>query len=301
MRRTVQTLRSGLVATLLLAGLAGNALAQAAAAPRNPGGGFADPARPALRHAAPDHDVVWRAPAVDTLATVRRRGLLRACVVPVEPMVMHDATGERVGFSIDLSRQLAQDLGVDIEFVPSSWGLVVPDLLDRQCDLVATGLWVTLPRALVVNFSTPTVNEGVYLVAGTAAAAGKAGLAAYNQPGITLAVYAGTPQEALARRVLPNARLLATADDPLQAVLKGQAQAALAPSLTPQALLQAAPGQLVLPLALPLSSTPAAIAVRKGDADFLHFINTWLGLQRDSGWLDERLNHWTTRADWTKP
>ena len=302
MRHTMKNLRtalqSTLLASLLATGLAPAAWAQAAA-PASPGSGFVDPARPVVS-APPEAGVVWRAPAIDTLATLRHRGQLRVCVVPVEPMVMHNAKGDFVGFSIDLSRKLAQDLGVDVDFVPSSWGHVIGDLASRQCDLIASGLWMTVQRALVVNFTAPTVHDGVYLVASQAKAPGKTSLADFDQPGMTVAVYAGTQQEALARKLLPKARLLATADDPLQLVLQGQAQAALAPTLSPQTLLQAAPGQLYLPRTAPLASTPAALAVRKGDPDFLHLLNTWLTLQRDSGWLDERVLFWSNSAQWPK-
>jgi polar amino acid transport system substrate-binding protein len=298
-RNTLPTaLRTTLLAALLATGLAPAAQAQVAA-PASPGSSFVDPARPVVAP-PPETSLVWRAPAIDTLATLRQRGLLRVCVVPVEPMVMHDAKGDFVGFSIDLSRKLAQDLGVEVTFVPSSWRLVVSDLANRQCDLIASGLWMTVQRALVVNFTAPTVHDGVYLVASQAMAPGKTSLADFDQPGMTVAVYAGTQQEALARRLLPKARLMATADDPLQLVLQGQAQAALAPTLSPQTLLQVAPGQLYLPRTAPLASTPAAMAVRKGDPDFLHLLNTWLTLQRDSGWLDERVLFWSNSAQWPK-
>jgi len=290
---------SALVAGLALAAIAPLAAAQGAPA-RVPGAGFADPARPALPGTPFDGGVVWRAPGVDTLATVRHRNLLRVCVVPVEPMVMNTADGSFAGYSVDLARKLAQDLGVDIAFVPTSWNLVISDLVHRQCELVASGLWITLPRALAVNFTSPTAQDGVYLVASQQAAPGKTALSDFDQPGMAVAVYAGTPQEALARRLLPRARLVAGTDDPLQQVLDGKAQAALAPALVPQALLQAAPGKLYLPRSTALASTSAAMAVRKGDPDFLRLLDTWLGLQRDSGWLDERLAFWSNSANWPK-
>ncbi len=296
----MRTLRSSLLAAVLATGLAAPGWAQTPAAPASPGSGFADPSRPALRAPPPEAGLVWRGPAVDTLATVRQRGLLRVCVVPVDPMVMNDGKGGFTGYSVDLSRKLAQDLGLEIEFVPSSWGLVVSDLVDRACDLIASGLWMTVTRAMAVNFTTPTVHDGVYLVASQAKAPGKTALADFDQPGMAVAVYAGTPQEALARKLLPRARLIATSDDPLQLVLQGQAQAALAPTLSPQALLQAAPGQLYLPRNTPLASTAAAMAVRKGDPDFLAFLNTWLALQRDSGWLEERVLFWSDSSRWPK-
>lgn len=290
--------RAAALATLALAASAAPVLAQTT--PRSPGAGFADPARPLMQPAPFGDGVVWRAPGVDTLATVRQRGVLQVCVVPVEPMVMNAQDASFAGYSVDLARKLADDIGVQVAFVPSSWGLVIADLVQRQCDLIASGLWVTVPRALAVNFSSPTAHDGVYLVASQAAAPGKTSVADFDQAGTRVAVYAGTPQEALARRLLTRATIVASADDPLQAVIDGQAQAALAPALVPQALLQAAPGKLYLPRPTPLASTPSAMAVRKGDPDFLRFLDTWLSLQRDSGWLDERLLFWSNSANWPK-
>jgi polar amino acid transport system substrate-binding protein len=61
---------------------------------------------------------------------------------------------------------------------------------------------------------------------------------------------------------------------------------------------QAAPARLFLPLAQPLASARAAIAVRKGDPDFLNFLDTWLAIQRDEGWLDDHALHWSTTTEW---
>lgn len=289
--------RAGCAALALLAAWPLAAVAQSATPV--PGAGFAQPQGVAPRPPAIDIEPVYRAPAIDTLATVRKRGVLRVGVVNVEPMVMRDRRGELVGYSVDLARRLAQDIGVEVEFVPTAWSQVMPDLLGRQFDLVATGLWVTVPRALVVNFSRPTAVEGLHLVAGKGRAGART-LEDFNQPGVTVAVYGGTGQAALAARLLPRATLLPVTDDVLSPVLQGRAQAALLPTLAPQAVLQAAPGELFLPLGRPLASVDAAIAVRKGDPDFLAFIDTWLELQRSSGWLDERLLHWSTTTDWLK-
>ena len=165
---------------------------------------------------------------------------------------------------------------------------------------MASGLWVTVPRALVVNFTEPTATEGIYLVTAAQAAARRKTLADYNKPGVTIAVFAGTSQEALAARLFPQATLLKVNDDHLAAVLQGRAQAALVPSLSAESIRRAAPDRLVLALEEPVASTRAAIAVRKGDADFLSFLNSWLTLQRDAGWLEERARHWSTTTEWMR-
>jgi polar amino acid transport system substrate-binding protein len=261
-----------------------------------PGSGFVDPSRLPPRPPAQDVAPIFRAPAVDTLATLRQRGTLRVGVVPVSPMVMRDAKGELVGYSVDLARRMAQDLGVDVEFVPTTWADIVPGLLGRHYDLIATGFWATVQRALVVNFSDATATEGIYLVANRSLIGRKSTLADFDRADVRIAVYAGTPQEALAKRRFPHAKLLRIDDDHMEPVLQGRADAVLVPTLSPQAVLASAPGKLVLVQSQPLASTPAALAVRKGDPDFLNFLNTWLMLRRGEGWLDERAAHWSSRG-----
>lgn len=294
LRRTLARLGATMV-------IATSALAPAAAQqpPRQPGSGFVAADAPPARPMEPDVEPVWRAPAVDTLATARKRGALRVGVVGVEPLVMHDANGQLVGYSVDLARQLADDIGVGVEFVETSWTQVIPDLLARRFDMIASGLWPTPARALVINFSAPTSRVGVHLVANRALAAGRTTVADFNRPDVTIVTYGGTTQEAIARRLFPQARLMrvdANADY-LDPVVQGHAHAAMVPTFAPEEVIGADGDKLVLPLAEPLASTVTAFGVRKGDPDFLNFLDSWLRFQRDSGWLGERARYWSDPAN----
>jgi polar amino acid transport system substrate-binding protein len=40
--------------------------------------------------------------------------------------------------------------------------------------------------------------------------------------------------------------------------------------------------------------------VRKGDYDFVNFLESWLAVQRDEGWLDERTTYWADPTNWLK-
>jgi polar amino acid transport system substrate-binding protein len=243
--------------------------------------------------ALPDTSAIYRPLSPDTLATVRLRGVLRIGVAPTAPMVQHDAGGKLTGYSIDLGNRLARDMGVTAQFIETSWPSLITGLQNGEYDLVASGLWVTSTRALVVNFSTPTASEGVYLVAGQKMSE-KNKQADFDRADITIAVFANTPQSELAARLFPKARILAVDgdSDQLSPVLEGKAHAALVPAISPGALVGKSGGRLTLPLSKPLAVTHTAFAIRKGDGDFLNYLNTWLMLQRDSNWLDERLNRW---------
>jgi polar amino acid transport system substrate-binding protein len=255
------------------------------------------------RRAAPrDIESVTRGGTVDTLATIRKRGVLRVGVAVSEPTVMHDASGKLVGFSIDAARRLGEDLGVAVEFIETSWSGIIPDLLNHESDLIMSGLWVTVPRALVINYTTPTAVEGIHVITSRAAAARLKTPADLDRPGTKIVVYAGTLQERLAARRFPKAILVKVSGDTdhLAPVIAGQAEAALVPTFAPEVIVRAAPERLALPFAKPLTSASAAIGLRKGDFDFLNFLESWLAVQRDEGWLDERTSYWADPTNWLK-
>ena len=260
---------------------------------------YVDPAGIPPRPPVRDIEPVFRGPAVDTLATIRQRGVLRVGVSAVAPMVMRGDNGALSGFSIDVANRLAEDLGVRAEFFETSWSQIVADLLDRQFDVIVSGLWVTPERALVVNFTQPTSSEGIYMVANKALAAGLGSVSAYDAPGVRIAVMPGTMQAAVAARRFPRATIVAvdgdTAND-IALVVSGKAHAALVPTFAPAALVAQAGDVLVLPTPDPLQRTHTAMAVRKGDPDFLNTLDSWLTYQRGAGWLDERAAHWAAAA-----
>lgn len=292
----------GAAAAIALAGTALATQAQTQATPPAPAAGTAAPEAAARRAAPRDIEPVTRGGTVDTLATIRKRGVLRVGVAVSEPTVMHDAGGKLVGFSIDAARRLADDLGVGVEFIETSWSGIIPDLLNHESDLIMSGLWVTVPRALVINYTTPTAVEGIHVIASRAAAARLKTPADLDRPGTKIVVYAGTLQERLAARRFPKATLLQVNGDAdhLAPVLAGEADAALVPTFAPEVIVRAAPDRLALPFAKPLSSASAAIGVRKGDFDFVNFLESWLAVQRDEGWLEERTAYWADPTNWLK-
>ena len=276
--------------------------AQEKPSPAPKASGFVDPEGIPQRPPAQDIEPVYRGPAVDTLATIRKRGVLRVGVSAVEPMVMHDDKGALVGFSVDLSRKLAEDIGVPVEFVETSWSQVIPDLLERRFDVIVTGLWVTPVRALVINFSNPTSVEGVYLIANRQMAGAFKTRDEFNRPEVKIAVYAGTVQERVARKMFPRATLVPVTGNEIEldAALGGKAHAALVTTFAPRVLMGQAADKLFLPFAEPLQSAESALGLRKGDPDFLNYLNSWLSFQRNVGWLDERVRYWAEPQDWMK-
>jgi len=124
----------------------------------------------------------------------------------------------------------------------------------------------------------------------------------FDRPDVRIVVYAGTSQEIVAGRLFPRATLVKLEGDadPLAPVVDGKAHALLVTTPTPQLIVGHAPDRLFLPFAEPLQTTSTAAAIRKGDADFLNFLNSWLAFQAEDGWLGERQQYWFRGSNWTK-
>jgi hypothetical protein len=68
----------------------------------------------------------------------------------------------------------------------------------------------------------------------------------------------------------------------------------------PELVAKLFPATVVFPPMLPLSTFPAAFAVRRGDMDFVNFLNFWIGSRNAKGWLESRYAYWFKSMDWAK-
>jgi len=112
------------------------------------------------------------------LAEVKAKGVLRHIGLPYANF----NTGSGDGMEAELTRLFAKSLGVKYEFVESDWGPLVEDLIGKKVsvkdgnavlgedtpirgDIIANGFTIIPWRQQVVNFSTPTFPNQIWLVA----------------------------------------------------------------------------------------------------------------------------------------
>ena len=90
-----------------------------------------------------------------TVEQVIKRGILKVGMSTFVPWAMKDKTGKLIGFEIDVASQLAEDMGVKVEFVPTKWAGIIPALLTGKFDVIIGGMSVRPDRNLKVNFTIP--------------------------------------------------------------------------------------------------------------------------------------------------
>lgn len=235
-----------------------------------------------------------------TLEQVLQRGTLRVGFSTFVPWAMQDKRGEFVGFEIDVARRLAQDMGVKVVFEPTQWSGIIPALLTGKFDVIIGGMSIQPQRALKVNFTIPYEYSGMSIVAGKKYAGKMKTLADFNRPEVILAMRQGTTAVEAAKKHMPKAqvKLFDNEAQTIQEVLNGRATAVVASDPFPAFQALKHPDKLYLPVAKPFTKEPIAFAVRKGDPDFLNFLDGWIRMVEDEGWLAERHAYWFRTNAW---
>ena len=236
-----------------------------------------------------------------TLEDVLKRGTLRVGFSTFVPWAMQAKDGQFIGFEIDVAKRLAQDMGVKPEFVPTKWDGIIPALLTGKFDIIIGGMGIRPQRNLKVNFSIPYEFSGMAIVAHKEKAAGFKAMADFNKPGVIIAVRLGTTAQEAAENFLPKATIKPFGDEAqaVQELLSGRAHAMISSAPLPRIQAAAHPDKLFLPLGdTDFTREPIGFAVRKGDPDFLNFLDNWIRVTSALGWLDTRYAYWFGTEDW---
>jgi polar amino acid transport system substrate-binding protein len=233
------------------------------------------------------------------LTTIQEEGVIRIGLSIFTPWSMRDVNGELIGFELDVGRALAEDMGVEVEFVPTAWDGIIPALLAGNFDVIISGMSITPQRNLTVNFTDPYAYSGMAILANSAMTEGMT-MDDFNAPDITFAARRGaTPATVIANR-FPEAELLLFDEDgaATQEVLNGNAHATMASQPTPDREARQYPDVLTVPFDELIDPTGEAFAVRKGDPDAMNFFNNWIAARTRSGWLEERHDYWFVGNEW---
>src|ERR1700712_1915164 len=95
---------------------------------------------------------------------VKSSGVLRVGTEGVySPFSYHDAaTGELVGYDVDVAKAVADKLGVKVEFVETPWDSMFAALEANRFDVVANEVTINEERKAKYDLSEPySVGEGV--------------------------------------------------------------------------------------------------------------------------------------------
>ncbi|MDQ7988932.1 MAG: amino acid ABC transporter substrate-binding protein [Candidatus Dactylopiibacterium sp.] len=84
------------------------------------------------------------------------------------PMGFRDDSNTLVGFDIDMAREAARRLGVEVEFKPIDWSAKEAELNGRRIDVLWNGLTITEERKQNIGFTAPYLENHQIVIVTTA-------------------------------------------------------------------------------------------------------------------------------------
>lgn len=172
------------------------------------------------------------------LQKVQKTKVIHAGYIPYPPFVTVDPnTRELSGFFIEVMNEIVSRMGpeIKIEYEETTWGTMVVGVQSGKFDIVVSGIFSTIPRAMQVTFSRPLLLVGLSAVARADDDRFKTEEDLQND-GLVVAVTAGEVGHTYAQQYLPKAKLVVmdTPDitRPMLEVLSGRADVGIADSMS---------------------------------------------------------------------
>jgi polar amino acid transport system substrate-binding protein len=219
------------------------------------------------------------------------------------PFEMTDKTGSFVGFDIDMAKEMAKAMGVKFVPVNTAWDGIIPALLTKKFDIIMSGMTVTQERNLKINFAEPYIVVGQTVIINKKHAGKIKSYKDLNDAKYVVTSKLGTTGEQSVKRMIPKAQYKSFEEEVTAAmeVVSGKADAFVydLPFCVVFMAQQGATGQLVF-LDTPFTYEPLAWAVRKGDPDFLNWLNNFLSQVKNDGRYDTIYQKWIKSSDWIK-
>ena len=198
-------------------------------------------------------------------------------------------TGAYEGIDAELSQLIADSLGVQIEYVPTSWPTLTADTLAGKFDIALCGISRNYARAKTMAMSD-AYGEGAFgktILCRKSEAKKYKSLADIDKPEVRVMINPGGTNEKFAHANLKQAKLIVhqeNADIPRQ-VAEGNADIMITETVE-----AARYSEMNDKLAAPLLKTPftrhsCGILMQKGDQEFLNYINFVLAELKMDGTL----------------
>jgi polar amino acid transport system substrate-binding protein len=230
--------------------------------------------------------------AADTLDTAKKKGVLVAGVKDSTPGFgfVDEKTREIVGYDVDFVKAIAAKLGVKLELKSVTSSTRMPQLMEGNIDIIAATMTKNAERAKQIDFSVMYFFTGQKFITKKGTVKTLADL-----DGKRIGTAKGSTSEQNAAKALPKATILSFDDYPqaFLALQQGKVVAVTTDESILANILANAPnkGQFEIP-DIQISDEPYGLGMRKGDTNFVDFVNKTLLDMEKSGEAKRIFDKW---------
>jgi len=209
------------------------------------------------------------------------------------PMTVRDpATNTYKGFDIDIMTELASDLGVELEFVPTDWKTLVNGVVAGQYHVTGSAS-ISPARMKAAGFSESYISVEIVPFTGKENAGKYDGHDSINQPGVKIATTLGTTFEKLVKAWYPKAdiKVVEAPARGYQEVLSGRADVFITSNIEGSTLEEKF-GVVRVKGAEARSPTPIAMLLPQTDQVWINYVNNWVKVKKAKGFFEKNKAKW---------
>ena len=232
----------------------------------------------------------------DKLDEILKNNKIKVCIWPNYYGISYldQRTQKLIGIDVDLAKELAKDLKVSLEFVPSSFATLIDDVTTNKCDIAMFAIGNTESRREKMRFTSPHLASDIYAVT-TKTNKKVNSWEDIDKKGNVVAVAKGMYHEAVMRKNLQNAELLVVNSYKAREneVLSGRADVFMSDyPFGKRMLAKTNWAKLIEPIST-YHMTPYAWAVAYGNENFYQRVEKFIQDIRSDG----RLLHYAKKND----
>lgn len=240
---------------------------------------------------------------ISTLEEIKKNGNLRVCLEPLyTPFEMINKQGEVIGFDVDLAELMAKELGASLKIVNTARGDIIPALIANKCDIIVSGMTITGERRQKIDFSNAYMSIGQTVLLRKELSDKVKSYKDLNDPAYKVASKSGTTGEAAVKSQLPKVSYKAfeSERDAMIAVVEGKIDAFIYDSPYNTVAFEQYGADKVVFLESPFTIEHLGFGVRKGDPEFLEWLNNFSKKIASSGDKYRLYRKWMKNTSWIK-
>ena len=230
------------------------------------------------------------------LEEIRKRGVLKVGTAgDYQPMSYLDPeTKKYVGFDAMLAEDLAEKLGVELEYVETSWPTLMEDTKDGRFDLAICGITVTDARKEQALMSEGYLENGKTVLCRIEDAGRYTSLEAINHPEVRVMENPGGLNEKFARENLPDATLIIhDVNQEIPGLVASGKADVMITEIMEAGYYVGQDARLAAPLIYePFTRGQLGVLMPKGSDELLAFVNDFLAEEKQSGRIDDLANEY---------
>ena len=228
--------------------------------------------------------------SASTLDEIMKSGTLKVGTTGDFPgwSFMNPETSEYEGYDIDVAMKLAEDMGVEVEFVATDWKNLVSGVVANKYHMTSSAS-ITAKRAITAGYSNSYYGTGTVAMVLSKNKDKISSWDQINNSDYSVAVTLGTVFENEATKSFPDAKLIAV-EAPAreyQEVLSGRADVSLTSKVDAMKLVQLYPELSIVNLDEPKNAKLFAILLPRGDQEWINFVNHWIADQKNKGFFNQ--------------